>query len=175
MWLRESFTGPEGKIWSKKFTRVVWAGKISFKKSQLCICYVCHNFILAFSQLCLLCKILNAKILSGFLEFQTLLYFKKYDANLWNVTYIPHFLECCGCFVFNKTNLFQTVSCKDCKFKSEDCLHMQWILKVWVLYLCFKAYINSDYLRELSKPLIDDKMMYNLRDGFVFVFKEQCM
>lgn len=23
----------------------------------------------------------------------------------------------------------QTVSCKDCKFKSEDCLHMQWILK----------------------------------------------
>lgn len=28
-------------------------------------------------------------------------------------------------------NIFQTVSCEGCEFKKHDCLHMQWILKVY--------------------------------------------
>lgn len=41
--------------------------------------------------------------------------------------------------------LFQTVSCRKCKFKN-DCLHMQWILKVCT-NICFRCLWNENQFR----------------------------
>lgn len=40
-------------------------------------------------------------------------------------------------------NYFQTVACQDCKFKDEDCLHMQWILKVCILSYIYVSYVYT--------------------------------
>ena len=47
--------------------------------------------------------------------------------------------------------LLQTVSCKDCKFKGEDCLHMQWILKVWNWQINRKSIRTDEKEKNLLK------------------------
>ncbi|XP_056002332.1 uncharacterized protein LOC130049150 isoform X2 [Ostrea edulis] len=55
----------------------------------------------------------------------------------------------------------QTVSCKDCKFKKDDCLHMQWILKQIqekdAKKLCYKYRSLMKKLKKAKEKSNDDK------------------